>query len=306
MPARGGVFQYLPPAAGRRRCKEPSLSCLLIRLTEFVAEPFGELTGMRAVAAAADGLRLDAADAPGDWLRSLCGCDRQSEACDRVRRRHAHELARDPRPHWHRCRHDNWCGIVPVCVDGRCLAFCRVMAPSAAEREEFVRAMRLLCAYVEGFVARERALLAAVAGDGHAARRASTSGKRRASTLAPDGVQAAPMHTTDHPLIAPAIAYIEQHLADTSLSVARVAEELGTNASYLAHVFAERTGTRMRQYITARRIELAKKLLATTNWQIKRVAFESGHAGAAWFAQVFRECTGETPSAYRRRHRPPS
>ena len=64
--------------------------------------------------------------------------------------------------------------------------------------------------------------------------------------------------------------------------------------------FAQEVGMRMSRYIATRRIELAKKLLISTHWQIKRIAYESGHSNPDWFSQVFRAHTGMTPRDYRR------
>lgn len=109
-----------------------------------------------------------------------------------------------------------------------------------------------------------------------------------------------PTRTGTHPQIQRAIAFIDQRLADPHTNVASVARALGVNATYLSHIFSEEMGTRMSRYIASRRIQIAKKLLATTDWQVKRVAFESGHSNADWFSQVFHSYTGMTPCAYRR------
>jgi transcriptional regulator GlxA family with amidase domain len=60
-------------------------------------------------------------------------------------------------------------------------------------------------------------------------------------------------------------------------------------------------GMRMGRYIAELRIEIAKKLLLETDWQVKRIAFESGHRNPDWFSEVFRAHTGMTPSVFRRK-----
>ena len=59
----------------------------------------------------------------------------------------------------------------------------------------------------------------------------------------------------------------------------------------------------MSRYIAVRRVELAKTLLVTTDWQIKRIARETGHANPTWFSHVFGVHTGCTPGEHRRRAR---
>ena len=46
---------------------------------------------------------------------------------------------------------------------------------------------------------------------------------------------------------------------DADMTVTSVARHLDMNPSYLAHVFAEETGTRMSRYIAMRRIKLAER-----------------------------------------------
>jgi AraC-like DNA-binding protein len=55
----------------------------------------------------------------------------------------------------------------------------------------------------------------------------------------------------------------------------------------------------MSHFITLRRIDLAKDLLRSTDWQIKRIAHSCGFANPSWFSYVFKDQTGTTPGAYR-------
>lgn len=102
-----------------------------------------------------------------------------------------------------------------------------------------------------------------------------------------------------HPNVRAAVHYVEQHLTDPALSVAGVARELDTNATYLGHLFAQQMGIPMRRFIIRNRLELAKDLLGRTDWQIKRVAYETGHKNADWFSHVFHVETGYTPREFR-------
>lgn len=103
-----------------------------------------------------------------------------------------------------------------------------------------------------------------------------------------------------HPLVRKAVRYIDRHLANAELTVEGVARHAGVNATYLGHLFSKHAGIRMSRYIAMRRVELAKSLLATTDWQVKRVAFATGHRNANWFTEVFRHFAGSTPSEFRR------
>lgn len=122
------------------------------------------------------------------------------------------------------------------------------------------------------------------------------------AVLAPDSCQSAQQRVL-HPQISRAISFIDQHLTDPAVNVTSVAETLGLNPNYLSHLFAQEAGTRMGRYIASRRIQLAKQFLASTDWQIKEVAFRSGHRSADWFSQIFRGQVGMTPGDYRQQVR---
>jgi transcriptional regulator GlxA family with amidase domain len=62
-------------------------------------------------------------------------------------------------------------------------------------------------------------------------------------------------------------------------------------------------GTTFRAELEAARVELARALLVDTDLKIDSVARKVGCASAAHFATLFRRVAGETPSAYRDRHR---
>ena len=98
-----------------------------------------------------------------------------------------------------------------------------------------------------------------------------------------------------------ALDLVDVRCCDRNLSVSRIAESIGLNASYLAHLFASETGVRLSRYLASRRIERACELLEKTSWQVKRIAFEIGYTNSDSFSQVFRAHTGMAPSEFRRR-----
>ena len=65
----------------------------------------------------------------------------------------------------------------------------------------------------------------------------------------------------------------------------------------------QQAGTTFRGELEAARVELARALLVDTDLKIDSVARKVGCASAAHFATLFRRVAGETPSAYRERHR---
>ena len=69
---------------------------------------------------------------------------------------------------------------------------------------------------------------------------------------------------------------------------------------YLSRLFRRVTGQSIVDYINARRIEAAQKLLETTELSIGSVAEQTGFASAAHFRRVFRETMGVGPLQYRK------
>ena len=53
------------------------------------------------------------------------------------------------------------------------------------------------------------------------------------------------------------------------------------------------------EYLTDHRIDMAKKLLRTTDLPITHIALQTGWCSAAYFSKTFKEACGMTPFAYR-------
>jgi AraC-like DNA-binding protein len=198
------------------------------------------------------------------------------------------------------CDHKRFCAVVPVVYQGRCLAAVKLASPVSMGEEEFERHVELMDLLVRDFSLSQADFLACVLRDTVAA-----AGPDPSTPGVPPELGAWKGAGT-HPQILRALEHIDEHLCDPKLTVARIARELDIHPYYLSHLFADQVGQRMSRLIAAKRVELAKTLLATTHWQIKRIAHETGHANPNWFSHVFSIHTGVTPSAYRRRTRVPS
>jgi len=88
-------------------------------------------------------------------------------------------------------------------------------------------------------------------------------------------------------------------LADQDLSVARIAEWLQCNPDYLSHLFHKETGIPLTRYINEQRMTQARTLLESTPMSIKEIALASGYSDAGYFARVFFQTVGTTPTRYR-------
>lgn len=92
--------------------------------------------------------------------------------------------------------------------------------------------------------------------------------------------------------------YIHSHCGEdlTRLSLADV---FYLHPDYLARLFKKETGVSLGTYIIGARIEEAKKWLKTTQLSVFAVANKVGYANYSYFAKIFKQEVGMTPSEYK-------
>ena len=100
------------------------------------------------------------------------------------------------------------------------------------------------------------------------------------------------------PLIRKVLVQIDTDLS-ADLTLARQAQLLDMNPSYLSTVFKKETGQTLTEYVTQKRIEHAVFLLNTTNMQIQTIAQYCGIEDVCYFTKLFKRQVGKTPSEYR-------
>jgi AraC family transcriptional regulator len=86
-------------------------------------------------------------------------------------------------------------------------------------------------------------------------------------------------------------------------TIAELAEKFNTSRRSLLRLFNATTGTSPSRYIEQTKLDSAKMLLATSKLTMKQIAHESGYSTASHFSSKFRQLTGLTPSAFRRKAR---
>jgi len=107
--------------------------------------------------------------------------------------------------------------------------------------------------------------------------------------------------TTTDPLVAAAIEYTNQHLADATLR--DVCNAVGASERSLRRAFVNATGMSWRQYIQESRLLKAMALLAEGDQSTLNIAMSVGFESASAFTRAFHRYAGETPKSYRRRTR---
>jgi len=83
--------------------------------------------------------------------------------------------------------------------------------------------------------------------------------------------------------------------------VERLASVSGVSEAHFARSFKDAFGIPPHRYLLTRRIERAKALLRDTDQPIIDIAFQTGWSSLGTFGRVFRDITGESPTALRAR-----
>lgn len=89
---------------------------------------------------------------------------------------------------------------------------------------------------------------------------------------------------------------------DGTVRLADLARECELSVSHFARSFKAGFGVTCHQWLTERRIERAKELLALTNMALADVASNSGFGDQAAFTRTFHRVVGATPGQWRREH----
>ena len=94
------------------------------------------------------------------------------------------------------------------------------------------------------------------------------------------------------------IEYCSRHYKE-QISLVSVADALGYSPTHLSHLFANKFKTGFSQFISAMRVEDAKKMLRG-DAKITQIALDCGFGSMRNFNRVFKEAAGVTPSEYRK------
>lgn len=84
------------------------------------------------------------------------------------------------------------------------------------------------------------------------------------------------------------------------IKLEEISKEVYLSPYYLSHIFKKETRSTLFQYLTNVRIEEAKRLLETTQWNTTRISFEVGCTDQSYFCKVFKKIVGISSSKYRK------
>jgi len=98
-----------------------------------------------------------------------------------------------------------------------------------------------------------------------------------------------------------AIQYIQENYSRSDISLQEVADAVNLSQSHLSSQFKARTGTSYVKYLTALRMDKAKKLLKTSDQSVSTIAEMVGYPNTTNFYRHFQKHTEMTPAAYRQK-----
>jgi two-component system response regulator YesN len=92
--------------------------------------------------------------------------------------------------------------------------------------------------------------------------------------------------------------YIHNNLGN-DLTLTKLAEVGGFNASYLSRIFKQKYHCNVSEYIVQERMQCAKRLLIETNKKVNKIGEEVGYSLPHSFTRIFKKSEGITPVEYR-------
>lgn len=101
--------------------------------------------------------------------------------------------------------------------------------------------------------------------------------------------------------VAKLLTYLEEHLFDTGLNVDVMKRACGIRDNSIVVAFHRELGETPKLYITARRMEVAVRLLWGTELKVWQVGAVVGYSSLGVFSKAFYRWAGQRPVAFRKR-----
>ena len=93
------------------------------------------------------------------------------------------------------------------------------------------------------------------------------------------------------------LEYIHANFTNIDTNVEQIAKHLNFSTVYLRKLFKANLDETPLQYLNHLRMNYALGLLKTGYYTIEEIAFQSGFNDPAYFTQLYKKKTGQTPSA---------
>ena len=88
--------------------------------------------------------------------------------------------------------------------------------------------------------------------------------------------------------------------AHLRITAKEAAKHVNVSYSYMARLLSEARGVGFCDYLLSVRVDMAKKMLTSTEMSVTDVGYECGFPATSAFIQSFKKLTGKTPLSYRK------
>ena len=95
------------------------------------------------------------------------------------------------------------------------------------------------------------------------------------------------------------LEYINKNFTDPNICRTQVADNFGISIYSLSRLFKDSMGIGFKEYITAKRMELSRQLLLTSDKSIIKITSEIGFDDPDYFSKLFKANYGVSPSKFR-------
>ena len=107
---------------------------------------------------------------------------------------------------------------------------------------------------------------------------------------------------TAQKLIRDALDYVSAHYMDSEVSNEQVCRHLHVSQSYFCAIFKKEMGDTFNNYLTAKRMEMAKRYLCSGNMKMREIAARVGYTDPNYFSFNFKKLFGLSPREYQIQH----
>lgn len=97
------------------------------------------------------------------------------------------------------------------------------------------------------------------------------------------------------------ILYVDEHICDIR-DVRGISDHLGYSYSYLSHLFREKMGMTLQNYVNVKKIEKAVELMKCERMNVTQVAEKLHYEAVQSFSKLFKRTIGVSPADYQKRY----
>lgn len=108
--------------------------------------------------------------------------------------------------------------------------------------------------------------------------------------------------TTANKMSKKLLNYVDVNFNNQNLCLTSAADYLETSIYVVSRLFKEATGKGFKEYVTDKRLEYARELLETTNYNVSEISAMAGFENTVYFSNVFKAKYGLPPTQYRKKH----